>query len=194
MSSIRRVLPVLALLVAAVAQPLVGRDLEGCDDFMRYVERENFPRALEELNWCNRSVEDLHFAKITEIMDRSIAGYDPEEITVEGALGFATIMGVYDNGSSQIEFSVTTGSAAGSAASAGLSALSGLASSFGVRSRGSDQVRIGGLTDQIQEQGRGVNLRLSMEGGIILNIEGESAEAVEEFAEDIIADLEDYLG
>jgi len=194
MSTIRRVIPALALFAAVAAQPLVAQDLEGCDDFMRYVEREDFPRALEELNWCKRSVEDLHFARIQSIMDRPIAGFSPEEITIEGALGFATIVGIYSNGSTEVEFSLTTGSAAGSAASAGLSALSGLASSLGVRSRGSDQVRIAGLTGQIQEQGRGVNLMLTMDGGVVMNIEGDDADIVEEFAEDIIPDLEDYIG
>jgi hypothetical protein len=185
--------PTLALFVVA-AFPASAQELEGCDDFQRYVERENYPRALEELNWCKKSIEDLHFDKIREIIDRSIDGYDPDEISVEGAMGIAMVEATYSNGSDEITLRITTVAASGSAAASGLGALSGLASSLGIRSRNSDQVRVAGLTGQMKEEGDGMALMLTMDGGVVLTFEGPDSDSLEAFAEDIIPDLEDYLG
>lgn len=191
--------PICAFLAVAAsvtvpATAVSAQGLEGCDDFQRFVEREDFPRALEELKWCRNSIEELHYEKLTEIVSRPIVGYEPQEASVEGALGIATLEGLYSNGADEIRLSITGGAAASSQANTGLGALAGLASAFGVRAEGTRQVRVAGLTGQIEEDGDGVSLMLTMSGGTIVTIEGPEAETVEAFAEEIIPDLEDYLG
>lgn len=192
-------LPACALLAvgASVSVPatlLSAQDLEGCDDFQRYVERQDFPRALEELGWCRNSIEELHYDKLREIVNRPIVGYEPQETSVEGALGIATLEARYSNDTDEIRLSITGGAAASSQANTGLGALAGLASAFGVRAEGTRQVRVAGLTGQLEEDGDEVSLMLTMSNGAIVSIEGPDADTVEEFAEEIVPDLEDYLG
>lgn len=186
----------LTLVLALPPAPLAAQDqeLEGCDAFMGFVEREDFPQALEELDWCRDSVEDLHFAKLKEIVSRPVVGFQPGNVTVEGAMGVATVEAAYSGEAGRIRLQITGGSAAGSAASAGLGALADLARSFGARSEGTDQVRVAGLTGQLSPDGDGMQLVLTMEGGMILTVRGPDAETVRAFAEDIVPDLEAYLG
>ena len=180
-----------ALIGVLFTVPIGAQEMEGCDSFQRYVDGEDYPRALEELDWCRRSVENLHFDKIKEIVGRSVLGYEPNDVTVEAVLGFATVEADYTNGSDRVGLSLTGG---GAAAATGLGALAGLASAFGVRSNGTNQVRVAGLTGQMEEDEDEATLTLTLEGGMLLVLTGPDADTVEAFAEEIIPVLEDYLG
>jgi hypothetical protein len=182
-----------ALTILAAA-PVSAQDLEGCGDFQRYVDREDYPKALEELTWCRNSIEELHFAKLKAIVSRTVAGYASDGATSESVLGIANVEARYSMGSDRITLNLMGGAAAGSAATSGLGALAGLASAFGVRAEGTRQIRVAGLTGQIEEDGDGVKLTLTMDGGMVLTIEGPDEATAKAFAEDIVPDLEDYLG
>ena len=181
--------------VGALAAPAVSaQDLEGCDTFQRYVDREDFPRALEELTWCRNSVEELHFQKLREIVERNLAGYDPVSVSVEAALGFAVVEAEYSDGTNRLLLSLTGGAAGGSQASAGLGAIAGLASAFGVRGDGQRQARVSGISGMWEDKGDSVSFTGTLEGGIVMVLEGVDEATVEEAADEIVPPLEDYIG
>ena len=183
-----------AIVGSLTVVPAAAQDLEGCDSFQRYVGQENYPKALEELTWCRRSVEDLHYDRIKQIVERTVLGYEPDGATVEGAMGMSMIESTYSNGSDRITLELTSGGAMGSAGATGLGALAGLAGAFGVRNQGTRQVRVAGLTGQLEEEDDEASLTLTLDSGMIIVVTGPDADTVEEFAEEIIPDLEDYLG
>ncbi|MDA0330231.1 MAG: hypothetical protein O2958_14655 [Gemmatimonadetes bacterium] len=165
--------------------------LEGCDKIEGLVAAGSYVEALEELNWCERGITDLHFKRILEILETPILGYQPGEGTAEAVMGFSTIEITHSNGTSEIATSFSSG--VGEAMS-GLGALAGLAGALGVRQPGIEQVRIGRNTGQLEERSSDdYSLVVTMTGGQILTIEGSDGRVLQDFAAQVIELLNDYL-
>ncbi len=175
------------------APPAAAQDLDSCDGFMRYVERENYPRALEELNWCQRGIQELHYEKIGSILERDAAGYSAGEASYEAAMGFSTVEIDYSGGNGDVHLEVMSGAGGAAAAASGLGALASMASAFGVSSSDMKQVRVAGMTGTLEDKDGEVELILTMDGGIVLTWTGPDLDAIKGIAEEIVPDLEDYL-
>lgn len=172
-----------------------AQDLDACDEFKRFVERGEYPTALEELSWCRQAIEDLHFERIGQILERTIEGYEPGDAAVEGAMGIASVQLTYTKGGEEVELSLTSGSGQAQAGLSSLGALAGLANAMGVRAEGQSRVRVAGMTGQLEEKDDGsASLVVTMDGGMILTVNAPDADTAEAFAEAVIPELDDYLG
>jgi hypothetical protein len=174
--------------------PAVAQDIDTCDTVKRYVDREDYPRALEELSWCQRAIQELHYEKIGSILERDVAGFSAGEASYEAALGFSSVEIEYRGDAGRVELQVTSGAGGAVAAAKGLGALASMASAFGLSSNDMKQVRVAGITGTLDESDDDkVELILTMDGGIILTWSGPDLDAIKAIAEEIIPDLEDYL-
>ena len=181
--------------ISIVAAPAVAQDVDTCDTVTRYVNRGDYPKALEELTWCQRAIQELHYAKISELLEQEAGGFSPGEASYDAAMGLSAVTIEYARGDAYVKLIVTSGSGGASAASTGLGALAGLASAFGVSSSDTKQVRVAGLTGSLEQKGDDqVELILTMDGGVILTWEAPDLDAIKAIADVIVPDLEDYLG
>ncbi len=81
----------LAVCGLGVTQPAQAQDLEGCDQIEGLVAAGDYSAALVELGWCQRDITDLHYARILDILEQTILGYEPGEGSLQSVLGFSTI-------------------------------------------------------------------------------------------------------
>ena len=197
MRSISKVPVVLAIAVGSLAAPswAQAQDLEGCDEIDGFVAAGDYGQALVELGWCERTISELHFQKILDILGVTILGYEPGDGTVEAVMGFSTIEITHSDGATQVRTTFASGIGGMQSPMAGLGALAGLASAFGVREPGVEQVRIGRNTGRLTEQSDGgYSLMVTLAGGQILTQEGPDGDLLQEFAAQTISMLEEYLG
>lgn len=180
-----------SLVVAPAAQ---AQQLEGCDKIEELVAAKRYQDALVEIDWCKRGVSELHFKRILEILEVPILGYDPGKGTVEGALGFNTVEITHSDGTNDVKTTFTSGTGGAESPMAGLGALSGLASAFGVRQAGVEEVRLGRTTGRLEEKSDDMySLTATLKGGQVAVWEGPDGEFLQEFAIFVIRVLQDYL-
>ncbi len=184
----------IAICAPGLTESAFAQDLEGCDRIEGLVAAGSYPEALVELGWCEREISDLHYERILEILGVTVLGYEAGEGSVEAVMGFSTIEITHSDGNNEIETTITGTGSAGSPM-AGLSALAGLASSFGVREPGVTQVRMGRKTGRLEElSGGGYSLTVALDGGQVTVYKGRDGDFLQEFAAVLIRALEDYLG
>ena len=178
-----------------MTQPAHAQDLEGCDQIERLVEAGDYPAALVELGWCQRDITELHYQAILEVLEVTVLGYDPGEGKVSAAMGFSPIEITHSDGSNEIKTTIVGGAGGAESAMAGLGALAGLASRFGVRESGVRQVRMGRKTGRLEEKSGGMySLMVTLDGGQVTTYEGPDGDFLQEFASFMIQVLEEYLG
>lgn len=197
MRSTPKLTVVIAIAASSFAMPGLAQaqDLEGCGEIDGFVAAGDYGQALVEVGWCERAISELHFQKILDILGVSIMGYEPGEGTVEAVMGFSTIEITHSDGSTEVSTTFASGIGGAQSPMAGLGALAGLASAFGVRQPGVEQVRIGRNTGQLTEQSDGgYSLMVTLAGGQILTQEGPDGDLLQEFAAQTISMLEEYLG
>ena len=184
----------LAVCGLGVTQPVHAQDLEGCDQIEGLVAAGDYPAALVELGWCQRDITELHYQRILDILEQTILGYEPGEGSVQAVMGFSTIEITHSDGSNQIKTTITGGAGGAEAPMAGLGAIAGLASRFGIREPGVTQVRMGRKTGRLEEKsGGGYSLMVTLDSGQITTYEGPDGDFLQEFAAYVIGVLEEYL-
>lgn len=196
MRSFRTLLVALAVAVPglAISTPAQAQDVEGCDKIEGLIAAGDYPAALVEIGWCERSVSGLHYDRILGLSGVEILGLQPGEGTAEAVMGFSTIDITHSGGGKEVRTTFASGLGGADPPMAGLGALASLGSAFGVQQPGVQQVRLGCNTGQLEEQSEGVySLMVTLPGGQILTVEGADGDFLQEFATLTIDILQDYL-
>lgn len=160
----------------------------------KFIASENFPKALEELEWAKKEVEKLHYAKLDSVFPESFGDYKGEKGTSQSAMGFLTFEKKYlkagDNQGVNLSY---VGSGAGGMAS-GFAAFGRMAAAMGGSQPGMDSFRIKGRTASLSDQGGNAELSIFLDGGGVLKLEAEKGDELKTMAETLDLDkIDSYL-
>jgi len=151
------------------ASPLMSEDLDAIFAKVKeFTAQKNYTKALEELSWAKREIEQLNSKKIETYFPDSLAGYKGAKIESNSVLGITNIEREYKDGAKSVKLSLTGGSASG--AGGGLAAFGKMAAMMGGQ-QGSDTVRIKGRTATIEESNSSTSITIFMDSGSMLKFE-----------------------
>lgn len=159
------------------------------------VASNNYPKAMEELEWARKEIEKLHLTKLKGFLPESVAGFKGGEIESSAALGFTNLERKYVSGQNSVKVSLTgTGSKSGGLG--GLAAMGRMAAMMG-NQPGTETFRIEGKTASVtSKKGNNSELSVFLESGSILKVESRSADSdtLKKIAQSLkINDLDNYL-
>lgn len=157
-------------------------------------EKQNFPKALEELAWAKQDLEKKNTSKLQTFLPDQILGYKGGKTEANFALGMMNVEKPYSNDQGSINVSITGGSAGGGAGLGGLAQIGKMAALMGAQN-GQETVRIAGRTATLElTDETNASLSIFLDSGSILKIEGAPAETLKNFAGAIKIDaIDSYL-
>jgi len=182
----------LVVLASLVAAPFVGAEDDFCKAIETKAEAGNYAKALKELEWYRKDLEQKHIDKIKSMLADKAGECEGGEATVNGAMGMMNIERTYRCPGGDVDFSLAGGTGAAQSGIGGMAALGRLGAMMGAGSQ--NQVRVGDLTGNIEDKSRGVaKLTIFMQSGMICSLEGpkELLEGVAKGAG--LSPLDDYL-
>ncbi|MCB0318201.1 MAG: hypothetical protein KDD56_05550 [Bdellovibrionales bacterium] len=162
--------------------------------FNEYMEKQNYPKALEELNWIKKEVENQNAKKVQGFFTDSLAGMSGQELKANNALGFTSIERVYTGNNNSIKVSLTGGSSSGANNPfGGLAAIGQMAAMMGGQA-GMDSFRVKGRTASYQAQGNTGELTVFLDSGSILKFGNADKDTLVKLAEEFpLEGLDNYL-
>jgi hypothetical protein len=158
-----------------------------------YVQEQNYPKALEELNWARKEIEKLNTQRIGTLLPNSLNGFNGGETKVQSAMGFNNIEKDYTQGEKSIKVSITGGGADG--AMGGLAGLAKMGMMMGAQP-GMDSFRIDGRTANLDTTSGNAELTVFLDSGAIMKLDGEGIDGktLKSFAEGLkITNLDNYM-
>ena len=194
--------PLLRSLVFSVVIliPAVSNSEELPDIFKRvqeFVDKQNFPKALEELSWAKQEIEKKNAQKLQTLLPDELNGYKAGKAEVNTALGMLNIERKYTGADGSISISLTGGGAAGAAGGlgGGLAQIGRMAAMFGAQA-GQETVRISGRTASLEQNPdrNDATLSIFLDSGSIIKFEGKDGAKLKAFAEALKIDsIDSYL-
>ena len=118
-----------ALVVVALPASVTAQDISSCARANEYARANNIGDALFQADLCRNALETLWYDGLLNAVNVSVAGLQPSDGRIEGALGVHVV--TINHGSVMTTFTSGTGAAANPIAALG--GLAALAGSFGVR-------------------------------------------------------------
>ncbi len=189
---------IIALSLAATLFPMTAFAEDINEIFKKvnqYVTEQNYPKAMEELNWAKKEIEKLNTAKLGNLLPKELNGFVGDEPKVQSAMGFNNIERNYKSAAKTIKVSIT-----GAGADGGMGGLAGLARMgmmMGGAQPGSDQFRVDGRTANLETNGSNPELTIFLDSGSIMKLEtqnGVDAPTLKAFAEGLkVSTLDNYL-
>ena len=162
-----------------------------------FIAAKNYPKALEELTWAKKEIENLNSGAIKGFFPDQLAGFTGGKIEDSSALGIQNLSRTYTKDDNSFEVSLTGGSIGGAGGIGDLAALGRMAAMF--QQPGQQSFRISGKTavlDERNSEDRG-EISVYLDSGQILKIESQGAVShatLKEIAQAIkIEDLDKYL-
>lgn len=157
-------------------------------------DKQNYPKALEELAWAKQDLEKKNTAKLQTFLPDQVLGYKGGKTEANFALGMMNVEKPYNNDQGTINVSITGGSAGGGAGLGGLAQIGKMAALMGAQN-GQETVRISGRTATLEiSDETNASLSIFLDSGSILKIEGAAAETLKSFAGAIKIDaIDSYL-
>ena len=161
--------------------------------FNEYMEKENYPKALEELSWIKKEVENQNAKKVQAFFTDELGGMTGQKVEANNALGFTNIERRYKGNSNNVTVSLTGGSKGGNNPFGGLAAIGQMAAMMGGQ-QGMDSFRIKGRTASFQTKGKKGELTVFLESGSILKFDNGDKETLTKLAEEFnLEGLDNYL-
>lgn len=160
----------------------------------KFISSENYPKALEELEWAKKEIEKMHYSKLDSVFPEAFGDYKGEKGTSQSAMGFLSFEKKYKkDGESQGVNLTYVGSGAGGMAS-GFAAFGRMAAAMGGSQPGMDSFRIKGRTASLSDQGGSAELSIFLDGGGVLKLEAEKSDELKKMAETLDLDkIDNYL-
>ena len=188
----KQVAVLLVLFVSLVAAPFVGAEEDFCEAIGSQAEAGNFAKALKELEWYRKDLEQKHIEKIKSMLEDKAGECEGGDVTVEGAMGMMNIQRTYRCSGGDVDFSLTGGTGSAQSGLGGMAALGRLGAMMGAGNQ--NQVRVGDLTGNIEDQsgGRG-KLTIFMQSGMICSLEGPKDLLANVAGGAGLSPLDDYL-
>ena len=56
-----------------------------------YVAAQNYPKAIEELQWANKELEKKHNEKLGTLFPQELVGFKGDKLKAQAAMGFSTV-------------------------------------------------------------------------------------------------------
>lgn len=136
---------------------------------------QNFPKAIEELKWAEKEINDLHLARLKSFFPPELEGLksDPK-IETNTALGMVNVERRYSGAGKKLDVSLTGGGAGGMAGNpfGGLAGLGKMAAMMGgAGNNGTDTMRIDGRTATVQNKGSSTEMMVFLEGDYFLKLD-----------------------
>ena len=159
----------------------------------QFVAQEQYPNALEELQWMRRELDKLHIEKINSYFPDNLAGLQGNEPKSQSVLGFTNMSRSYSGDGKNVNVALT----GGASAAGGLAALAQMASLLGTQ-QDAETYRLAGRTATlvIDPDGK-TSISVSLKSGSLLSFEsndlsegGKLKEIAREFP---VAGLDNYL-
>lgn len=153
----------------------------------------NYAKALEELNWAKKDLEQNYLKKLTSYLPDTINEMTGAKPEFNSAMGFTNVSRQYSQGGNSVKVEIQGGSAGGAQAGlGGLAALGQMAAMFG-QQNGQATMRIDGRTANLNEDNG--ELTVFLEGGSMLNIHKTSGTVdLKSIAEGLkLDDIEKYM-
>lgn len=189
-----------ALLSICIATPsAIAEDLETIfKKVNEYVAAENYPKAMQELQWADKELQKKHSAKLGTMFPDTLVGFKGEKLKTQAMMGFKTVEKVYRKGNQQIRMTLTGGSAG---AAGSMAAMGRMAAMMGGSQPGTETFRIDGRTANltVKENRKSGELSVFLESGDLLKLELKNtaegqAETLKAAIEEIkIVTLDNYL-
>ena len=159
-----------------------------------YAAKENYPKALKELNWARKELEKLNFKKLSDYFPDTLTGFKGGKISSQAVMGITAVSRDYIKGKMRVKVSLSGGGAMGS-----MAVMTQMAMMFQGNNPGMDTYRIEGRTAVLEEkpQRNRASLTVMLESGSVLKFEmrrksdGATLKTMgEEFK---VVDLDNYL-
>ncbi len=177
----------------ATVTPITGQaqDLSSCAEINPLAQSGDFGDALWELDVCRGALEKAWYDGLVTVLRVAIEGLQPSGGTVEGAMGINMVTIMHGD----IETTFTSGTGTSESPMAGLSALAGLSSAFGVREEGVEEVRLGRrTTGRLEEKSDGrFSLMVTLDEGVLVQ-EGPDKDQLQAVATETIRIVTAYFG
>ncbi|NMC62640.1 MAG: hypothetical protein GYA55_05660 [SAR324 cluster bacterium] len=164
-----------------------------------FVEKKNYAKAMEELDWAKKEIEKMHVTRVQEFFPDTLGGMKGEKFDSNSMLGFNNVERDYIEGKKKVSVSLTGGTGQGAAAAlGGLAQLGRMAAMFGGGQPGTETLRIHDRTAIVESTGNNVaSVTIMLDSGAILKLEssdGIKADQLKNMAEGIkIEELDSYL-
>lgn len=188
----RSVLTALALSAVAATPALAQNgDTSSCDLVSDLVSSGDYADALYELDICRNNVRKLWFDGMLEVVNVPMAGLQPSDGTIEGAMGINVI--TIHHGPWESTF--TSGSGAAEDPMSSLASLAGgLSGAFGVRQEGVEDVRLGRrTTGKLETRGDDLTMTVALDEGMLVTKGDGGRDQLTELVQGLIEALEDYI-
>ena len=192
------ILVLLALIM--ISQPVIAEDIDALFKKVdEYIEKKNFPKALEELSWARKEIEKMHQTRLKDFLPEELAGAKGHKFKTASALGMNSLERKYTmDGTKSVKVMLTGGSGAGANnPMGGLAGLGKMAAMMQGNTGEAETFRISGRTASLATTRNNPELTVFLDSGSILKLEGQNgadADTLKKMAEAVkIDDLDNYL-
>ncbi len=160
-----------------------------------FVEKKNYPKAIEELNWAKKELEKLHNEKLKSFLPDELAGFSAGEVEAQTAFGFNTIERTYTGLGNSFTLTLSGGASQNNPLG-GLAALARMGQMLGASQPNVDTYRVEGKTVSLNTS-EGVEAIISLDSGSILTLKSSSksnAESIKKAVKELkLEELDSYL-
>ncbi len=182
------------VLIALSSNVAIADDLKSMLAKVEQLSTEgNYSKALEELNWAKKDLEQNYLKKLTSFLPDTVAGMTGAKAESNSAMGFTNVSREYSQASNAVKIEIQGGtSGSPQAGLGGLAALGQMAAMFG-QQNGQATMRIDGRTANLNENNG--ELTVFLDGGAMLNIHKTSGNVdLKAIAEALkLDDIEKYM-
>ena len=158
-------------------------------------DQGNYAKALEELAWARKELENKNNEKLQNLLPPTLAGFSADKGKAESVMGMTNVERNYTQGDKAVRVSLTQLGGADS----GLAGLAGLGQAAAMMGGMQGAVRINGRTALLEgdEEGGSPNLTIFLDGGSILKLESSNdvnGATLKKMAEELkISEIEAYI-
>lgn len=195
---IKRIAFLLPVSLLLSVQITVAEDLNKIfENVNTFIEKKNYTKALEELNWAKNEIGKMHITAIKGFFPDTLAGFTGDKAKSNNVMGMTNVERTYKGTAGQVKVSLVGGTKGG--AMGGLAGLGRMAAMMGGQN-GQESLRIAGQTATLNTKSSRPELSVFLESGGILKVEGlkgitgDNSAQLKTVAEAIqIAELNKYL-
>ncbi|MCG6873386.1 MAG: hypothetical protein LJE84_13965 [Gammaproteobacteria bacterium] len=179
----------IALPLFLAAMPLGADDTrQNIENVMKksleYVDKGNFVKAMNELDWAKKDIEKLHVAKLLTYLNDELGGFTGAPVQSSGAMGIMAIARDYRKDDIRVKVTITsTGAAQG-----GLAAFGRMAAMMQRGNPNVETFRVGEQTATLESKASRVNLNVFLEAGPMLGLEMRGSQDAQ-ILKDVLADI-----
>jgi hypothetical protein len=157
-----------AIATTIITSPALAEDLSVIvGRVQEYAKSQNYPKALEELQWAQKELQKLHAERVKSFLPDQLQGYHGQKLESSGALGFSQIERKYVNGEKTVTISITGNASSGGMGN--LAQLGKMAAMFGGES-GNETIRVKGHTAQLEKNDNSASITVFLDSGAVLKV------------------------